>query len=70
VNSQDFVFMDYREKIITENLNFCKENIEVLNDWEKGFINSLNPEWKLSQNQFNKLSDITLQVSQRKFKNL
>lgn len=59
--------MNARQKIVTENWQFCMQHLDLLNDWETKFVTSLDPRWKLTTGQFNKLSSITLDLGKKVF---
>ena len=59
--------MNYRMKIISDNLNFCERFDYVLNDWETQFIKSIRDRvdygGELSQKQFNRLQAVAQRVA-------
>jgi hypothetical protein len=51
---------------IGEVIEACSENLNLLNQWEQGFIESVSDQWDrnhyLSENQLEKLEQIYLKV--------
>lgn len=51
--------MNYREKIISNNIAFCRANWKQLGEWEQKFVDSVDGQsYSLTQKQFNKLQDV------------
>jgi hypothetical protein len=54
--------MDFREKFIDTALRFLLMNSNLLSEWERGFIKSIEDysrrKWKLSIHQYNMLQEI------------
>lgn len=56
--------MNYREKIISDNIAFCLRYKHFLNDWERRFVESVNSQdYELTQKQFNRLQEIVQKLA-------
>lgn len=54
-----------RQKFFFENRQLCLDNISLLTDWEKQFVNSLRGSYDPTQRMFNKMLDVADNVKQR-----
>lgn len=50
--------MNFRDKIIKEDIGTCKHYWEHLTDWEQGFVKTAENAKKLTTRQFNRLQDV------------
>ena len=58
--------MDYRDKIITQDIAFCLRFKHLLNEWETGFIGSVDSQtYPVTQNQFNRLQEVTQRIANK-----
>jgi hypothetical protein len=56
--------MNYREKIISDNIAFCLRYKHLLNHWEAQFVESVDSqEYDLTQKQFNRLQEIVQKLT-------
>ena len=56
--------MDYRDKIISENIAFCLRFKHFLNEWETQFVSSVDrQEYPLTQKQFNRLQEVVTRLT-------
>jgi len=58
--------MDYREKLIRNNIVLCLKHKNLLSDWERSFVESVDgQEYDLTQNQFNRLNEVAESVNRK-----
>jgi hypothetical protein len=56
--------MNYREKIMSDNIAFCLRYKHLLNPWEAQFVESVDSqEYDLTQKQFNRLQEIVQKLT-------
>lgn len=58
--------MNYRDKIISDNIALCLRHKDLLTDWERNFVESVDgQDYPLTQNQFNRLNEIATKVNRK-----
>lgn len=56
--------MNYRDKIISDNIAFCLRYKHFMNEWETSFVESVNSQkYDLTQKQFNRLQEVVARLT-------